>query len=456
MTDLTAAFARDMIGLRQARLTPADYDQLARLIFDYAVCAYSGSLQPTSAAVRQWAAPYAGAGVATIVGTRQRAPGPIAALANGTTAHSYELDDTHDATLSHPAAVVISAALAVAAERKSTGLEFLHAVVAGYETMGRLGYAANAGGVIEYGFHPTAVFGGFGAATTAAALKNLPHEQLLSAWGHTLSMAAGSMQFSDETEGTAIKRIHAGYAAQQGVIAAEMAEAGVGAPLRAIDGKYGFLKLYGQKPRPERLSRGDDPLIIHNITFKPYACCRQFHSVIEALRDVTDNYTAKDIESLTVRGPRVLSDQHMIRRPTSPMAAQYSLPFVVGASMEFGPTDFDAFAGSNLNDKKIMRWADMLQVEPDAELQAQYPAHFGSEVEATFTGGRVRKKRLLDSRGTPGNPFDWANLTEKAENLTADLTPPLPIDKLRAALDALPQATSIRDLETLLAVDVTA
>ena len=60
MTDLTAAFARDMIGLRQARLTPADYDQLARLIFDYAVCAYSGSLQPTSAAVRLPMKPKAG------------------------------------------------------------------------------------------------------------------------------------------------------------------------------------------------------------------------------------------------------------------------------------------------------------------------------------------------------------------------------------------------------------
>jgi 2-methylcitrate dehydratase PrpD len=454
MTNLSADFATQIIEFRQGTLTDGDIEQLSRLIFDYVVCAYSGSQQPASAAMRKWAAPYDGAGVSLVVGTRQRATAPVAALVNGTTAHSYELDDTHDATLSHPGSVVISAALAVASQQNSSGSEFLRAVVAGYEAMSRVGLAANAGEVIEFGFHPTAAFGGFGAAAAAAALKGLPLDNLLTAWGHVLSMAAGSMQFSDETEGTAIKRVHAGYAAQQGVLAAEMSEAGIGAPHRSIEGKYGFLKLYTRRPRPELLSREADKLAIHNISFKPYACCRQFHSVIDALAEVTDSFTSTDIVGLTVRGPRVLSDQHMLMRPTSPMAAQYSLPFVVGATLEFGPTNFDAFSDENLNHEKILHWADMLKVESSDEIQAHYPDHFGSEVEASFTGGKVRTKRVLDSRGTPGNPFSWKNLTDKAENLTAKCRPQLEIAKLQTIVGALNASKSIRDLEDVLAVDV--
>ena len=453
MTDLTRAFADEITAFRTIEIADADFDQLCRLLFDYAVCAYSGIQQSASVSILDWASRYHASGVSRMIGSTHGAPAPITALVNGTLAHSYELDDTHDATLSHPGSVVISAALAVASERKATGSDFLRAVLAGYECMTRLGLAANAGGVIEFGFHPTAVFGAFGAATTAAALMNLPQRGLLTAWGHALSLSAGSMQFSDETEGTAIKRIHAGYAAQQGVLAAEMAEIGIGAPLRAVDGKYGFLTLYGKDPNPALLRRGDGPLIVHNITFKPYACCRQFHSVIEALGKATDGFSAEGIAGIVVRGPRVLADQHMIRRPTSPMAAQYSLPFVVGASLEFGPTNFDAFQESNLEHPGILKWADMLQVEHDQDLQAQYPAHFGSEVEVSFAGPRdPRKHRLLDSRGTPGNPFGWDDLIQKGQQLTSRLPRPLPLDALRATLAALREETSISRLVDLLAV----
>lgn len=453
MADLTRPFADDMMSLRAAKIGDDDFDQICRLLFDYSICAYSGTEQVASISMRKWASRYQASGVGMVVGSVERAPAPIAALVNGTAAHSYELDDTHDATLSHPGSVVISAALAVASERMSTGIEFLRAVLAGYECMARLGLAANAGGVIEYGFHPTALFGAFGAVTTAAALMKLPIEGLLTAWGHALSLSAGSMQFSDEQEGTAIKRIHAGYAAQQGVLAAEMAEGGIGAPQRAVDGKYGFLKLYGKDPRPELLRRGERSFVVNNITFKPYACCRQFHSVIESLGEVTDAFAKGGIESIVVRGPRVLSDQHMIRRPTSPMAAQYSLPFVVGASLEFGPTNFEAFKQENMTHPGILKWADMLKVEYDQELQSQYPEHFGSEVEVLFEGGRARKHRLLDSRGTPGNPFDWNDLMQKGRQLTAHMSRPLALEELRSALAALRDKKSIHGLVHLLAVD---
>ena len=81
--------------------------------------------------------------------------------------------------------------------------------------------ATNAARAIDIGFHPTALFAGFGAAATAAHLLRLAPKQLAQAWGLMLSMAGGSMQFSQEPEGTTVKRLHGGYAALHGVLAAE-------------------------------------------------------------------------------------------------------------------------------------------------------------------------------------------------------------------------------------------
>src|SRR3984957_16439258 len=238
LSDLTKAFSEYVLAVTPASLTAADHEQVARLLFDAAGCGYGGARQQTVTALHTWARAHAGSGKSGIVAGGFRVPATTAALVNGTATHSYELDDTHDASMSHPASVIIPAALAVAAEVGSKGDEFIAAIIAGYEAMTRIAVAANASHVIEFGFHPTALFGGFGAAAVAK-LRRVDGETLRCAWGHALSMASGSMQFSDESTGTAVKRVHAGYAAQQGVLAVELALAGVEAPQCSLDGKYG-------------------------------------------------------------------------------------------------------------------------------------------------------------------------------------------------------------------------
>ena len=450
MSDLTKAFSEHVLAVTPASLTAADHEQVARLLFDAAGCGYGGARQQTVTALHKWARAHAGSGKSGIVAGGFRVPATTAALVNGTATHSYELDDTHDASMSHPASVIIPAALAVAAEVGSKGDEFIAAIIAGYEAMTRIGVAANASHVIEFGFHPTALFGGFGAAAAVAKLRRVDGETLRCAWGHAVSMASGSMQFSDESTGTAVKRVHAGYAAQQGVLAVELALAGVEAPQRSLDGKYGFFAIYGRDPKPELLLANPERRAIHEISFKPYACCRQFHSMIDGLRDITDEFgKSSSISSITVRGPRVLADQHMSRRPASPMAAQYSLPFVVGATIEFGPARYDAFASSNLQNPSILRWADLVEVEFDRDLQEQYPAHFGTEVEVGFKDGSKRTERILDSRGTPALPFSWNDLHIKAASLTAGSAIPLDLDRLEQVVRHLSEAPEISEFEGL-------
>lgn len=434
-TDYTAALARELHALGPGSLTEADRAQLSRLLLDFCGVAYGGTDRPWIVVLHAWAKRYGGTGGARIVASDLSVAPAIAALVNGAAGHSFELDDTHDASMSHPGAVVFPAALAVAAETGSTADAVLAAVTAGYETMARLGRAAAAGRVMAAGFHPTALFGAFGAATAAAKLTGLDADGLSRAWGHALSMTAGSVQFSQETAGAEVKRMHAGYAAHNGVLAAEFAAAGIEAPRRALDGRYGFLSLYGQEPDPAELTRSG-PRAIGEISFKPYACCRLLHSMIDGLRDVTDGFrvTLDAVRSIRVTGPGKLAEQHMVMRPTTPMAAQYSLPFTVGATLAFGPERFDAFDAENLGDPSILAWTGLVEVGPDPELEQLYPAHFGTETTLTLASGETRTARVLDSRGTAANPMPLNQVRDKARGLIGQVSPGFDFAALQTAI----------------------
>lgn len=435
--DRTLAFAEDMVRLGRSPLAAHDQEQVRRLLLDLLGVSLCGSQLPWTKALADWAKPFAGSGKAPVVGTSMKVSPFIAALVNGTAGHGYELDDTHDASMSHPGAVVIPAALAVAAEQGSDQASLLQAIAAGYETMARVGMAANASALIEVGHHPTVMFGAFGAATAAGLLQGLDAPKLAMAWGHALSLTGGSMQFSDEPAGTMVKRLHAGYGSQHGVLAASMAVAGVSAPTRSLDGKYGFLKLFGRNPRPQLLQRGkDEPLQIHNISMKPYSCCRLFHSLIDALEEATDGYTVKidGARSIMVRGPGVVFDQHMMRRPTSVMAAQYSLPYVVGATLAYGPTRYDSYGEGFHKDRRILALADVVEGEADAEIEKHYPAHFGTAVEITLADGSKRSAKVMDSRGTPARPMSNDDITAKAAGLAKPIVPGFDAEAAKRAI----------------------
>ena len=418
--DRTRLLAEEMTGLAYAALAPEDVEQVRRLMLDHAGVAWRGARTPWSRALAAWAASLGNGSGCVVVGSAVRAAPSVAALVNAAAAHGMELDDTHDESLSHPGAPVIAAALAAGSAAGASGEAVIAAIVAGYEVMARAGMATGAAEVIERGFHPTALFGGFGAATAAAKLYGLDAAGMTRTWGLVLSAAGGSMQFSQDASGTTVKRLHAGYGAQHGTMAAEHAGLGIAGPARAFDGRYGLCALFGRSPRPERLERAADaPLQIHRISLKPYPCCRLFHSTIDALREATEEFSLPDeaMAEIRVGGPDILVSQHMLRRPQSVMAAQYSLPYALGASIACGPGRYDAYEEERLADPRILALADKVDAEADDAMQAAFPAHFGSWVEITAPDGARRRVEVLDSRGTPARPLTADAIAGKVAGL---------------------------------------
>lgn len=417
---LTLNLAEQALRIFRAPLPQPLRDHTKLLILDHVGIALRGATLPWGHALTARSRGYSAAGTASVYGTTVRTAAPIAAMANATAAHGLEMDDTHDASITHPGAVVIAAALALSTDIRSEPDDLLRAIVAGYEVVARLGMATGADDAIERGFHPTALFAGFGAATVGGLLRGFDAEQLARSWGLLLSMAGGSMQFSEDPFGTTVKRLHGGYGAHNGLVAAELAALGIDGPLDAFAGRYGLCRNFGSSPDLSKLvAKEGERLEIFEVSIKPYPCCRLFHSTLDGLRELTDDFSlpASVIKEVRVGGPRIVVTQHMLRRPTSVMAAQYNLPHIVAAALTYGPTAYEGYTEDKLADPSMLSIADRVEAEVSPKMEQLFPARAGTWIALTLTSGVTRRTEVVDSIGTPRRPIDWSGIVEKLTDL---------------------------------------
>lgn len=147
------------------------------------------------------------------------ASSPMAALVGGTAAHALDYDD--QSLSGHPSAVLVPAILAEGWRLNATGQEIAAAYLVGYEVWAELigrntGYHAK-------GWHPTSVFGTVGAAAAVAYLNKLRAEQVVCA----LAIAASKASGLASNFGTMTKPLHAGLAARNGLVSAQLAAGGM-------------------------------------------------------------------------------------------------------------------------------------------------------------------------------------------------------------------------------------
>ena len=210
-------------------------------------------------------------GAATAWATGGRLSASEAAFANGVAAHAHFQDDTDHESWTHPGSIVPPAIVALG-ERQGASLEtVLRALIAGYSVINWLGRdEVVARKLIARGFRTSPTLGTIAAAAGSAALLGLDARHAGSAVSIAASTTGGTLE--PVRAGATEWRVQNGRAAQGGLIAACLAEAGVvGAPL-ALDGPKGFLAtVAGLDKTPDVWAMPPDPNIMRTIQAKPYA-----------------------------------------------------------------------------------------------------------------------------------------------------------------------------------------
>jgi len=284
---LTRALSEQARTLTYADL-PDDVRALARqCVLDYIACTLAGAKEELAEILLAEMAEQDGAPIATVIGHTERLPMLSAALVNGAASHALDFDDVNLSMTGHPSVVLLSALLALAEERDSSGQDVMTAFVAGYELQCRLGLLLAPGHYNALGFHATGTLGSFGAAAACAHLLRLDAEQFATALGIAGTQAAGLKSMF----GTMCKPLHAGKAAYHGLLAARLAQRGFTSRVDVLECAQGFARTHSPDFNPAKaLATPPGGFHIRNNLFKYHAACYMTHAPIEAARKLREQH----------------------------------------------------------------------------------------------------------------------------------------------------------------------
>ena len=418
-------------------------------ILDIVACMVAGAGDEGSARLRDTIAPYGG-GPATVFGATVKAPTPWAALANGMAAHALDYDDNYLPGFTHATAVLIPALLPLAEEIDASGRQLMDAYIVGLEMHAAVGRGVNRAHY-DMGWHGTSTVGCIGTAAACGRLLDLDQERMTNAISLGVSMASGpKVQF-----GTMCKPFHAGMAAKNAVLAAQLAANGFQARDVALEGPLGFRDLYGgadTRGWDDIVPKLGKPLAIEEfgLMTKLHPCCGSAHNVLDVLSALRKEhgFTSDDVvkvETLVGFGNK---RNLMYHEPQQEMEARFSMNYCVAVLLLNGRLSLSDFTPRAIHRPEVRRL--LPKVTMDAyEQGAEGPdptARLPHKVTIELKDGRTLTGSSTWARGTIHNPFDESDLADKFRDCCEGFLAPADFDAAQEILENLPELDSVRRL----------
>jgi 2-methylcitrate dehydratase PrpD len=388
-------------------------------LIDAIACAAYGQRFPWSAMVLEEAVASGAGGpcqLPGVIGSRLHVP--QAALALGTFAHAFELDNLRKPGAGvHGGATVALPAFVMAQSCGASGRDLVTAIVAGIEVMFRIG-AATLHSAEKVGFHGPGMTGPFGSAAACASLLRLSAAQTTNAFGIAGSLAGGLLAFAKSGSGGMIKRLHLGRAAESGVIAARLAQRGYEGPPSVLEGRYGLLEAFCEETDASLLTSGlGETWEIDRLCIKRYASHVTTHVPVQMLRALIERhgFSGDEIDEIAIDASAKVASHHSDPDPGDIMLAQYSVPFCLALAAYYDPRDPDVFSDRTAADARVRDLARRVRVMSDGG-RTGWAAH----IAVSLRDGR----RFDDAQelflGCPETPMSEEQLRFKFERLCRD------------------------------------
>lgn len=391
-------------------------------------------------------------GSCSVIGRPERLGVRDAALVNGVLIHGLDFDDTHLASIIHPTATSLPAALALGESLGASGADVLAAFLAGAETSIRIGLAVD-GGFHHVGYHATGVVSHFASAVTAGRLLGLDEDQILAAQGITGSTASGIQVFLEE--GAWTKRFHPGWGAVAGITAAHLAKHGFKGPSRPYEGKFGLFDthLHDAEAKLEALTEGlGREWRFGETALKPYPVCHFIHGCADAAIELYP-----EIGGVEIIGVKAFLPQptlHIIAEPaeakeraTTEYEAKFSAQFVVAACLLKGFFGLPDLLPEALADPAVRELA--LKVKCFEDPDTAFPTYFSGGVEVSLADGRVLKRHIRVNSGAGERAMETDAVAAKFLASASLAIPTAQAERIRDAVLALEEVPA-RELMGLL------
>ncbi len=415
------------------RLPPSAAAAARRLLADTLFGGIAGSSGPGADGVLAAAILWGPGDEARVLGRSRRLPAPAAAFVNGFQTHCLEWDAVHDAAVVHAMSVVTAALLAVIDRRGGCDAdEALEALCVGVDIACGLGLSATSG--LKF-FRP-ATAGLIGAAFACARVDGLPRDRFADLLGLAYSQCAGTMQA--HVEGSIALPLQIAVAARAAVTALDLATMDLGGPHDALEGPYGYFRLFEDGSLDAYAAALGSVWRIEEISTKPYPSGRASHatlSVLEALR-AEHGFAAADVAAITAHVPPLI--HRLVGRSwIDDMTTAYArlcLPLLGSLMLTDGRIDPRRFTPAAFADPALRAIGERLRIVVDANPD---PNALGPQrIEVALADGRRFDVAVPVTLGSPAYPLGEAGAAAKRAlclELAAEPLAPAEADRIAAA-----------------------
>ena len=280
--------------------------------------------------------------------------------------------------------------------------------------------------------------GVFGAAAAGGQVLGLNAQQMMNAFGIAFSQAAGNRQCI--VDGALTKRLQAGQAASSGVLAATLAREGFTGAHNIFLGRFGFFELYQPGGYDAQFLTAclGDRFAGDELSFKPYACGRPQHAILDAAIAVREKLGLVTVnDQAQIASVRVTTDTGTAadqfngaphkRRPTHIVEAQFALPFLVAAALTHGRVGIGEVA--NIADHEVLGLA--------ARIEGHGIDGAVSSVSVTTHDGRTATIEAGKPLGSPENSLSVAQLEAKFADCARNAVRPIADDAVAQAIHVI-------------------
>ena len=448
--------ARYVRQLKYEDLSRSVVEKAKEIILDQVGVQIACSTLPWNKVVYDYVEGLGARGRGTVVNFGLKTHPELAALANATFGHGFELDDGQLQAPSHPGCVAVPVSLAVGEEHGITGKQLLLAVAIGSEVIIRVGLALGMSLLVDRGFHFTSVQGPFGAAAAAGKILDLDEDALLNALSIAGSHCSGTAEYGQT--GGDVKRLHAGIAAAGGIRAAYLAKLGLTGPPTILEGKRGVIQAFSACCDIDKITDGVGEVYhMLGVDYKRYCCCGAIFPQIEAVSEIVSQHNLKpeDIEEIII-GTNALTHSHsgtIGSMPTDITGAQFSIHFSLGLTVAKGSNDFATYIEameSNFQDPSVLDISRRVRVEIDEECEKAVRER-SLMCKATI---KTKDGRSLDGRAEwPGmkmaNPVTREELEQKFASLASEVFPEARVMEMKEMILSLEDLECVSELTGL-------
>lgn len=426
-----------------AELSFADIPQAVReraawVLRDTLGVILGGYQEPEVAALAQYAAENFPGDAPLLLGAASVRP-EWAALVYGTAGTSLEMDEGHAYAFGHAAIHAVGAALALGTAQRVGGEALLTALIVGYEVAARVGVATR----LRKEVHPFGAWGVLGAAAVGAKLHGYDADAMYNALNVAASYAI-TPSFETAFQGANVRNTYAGMVNHNGLLAAELSRLGFVGERGGAATAFG--KILGERFELAALTHelGTHYEILRGY-FKPYSACRYSHAAIEACLELRERVPAEQIQRVEVDTYSIAA-QLDDPTPQTPLAARFSIPFIVASVLRHGHAQPQAFNEEALADARTLHLAQSVTVREEPSFTLLLPAQRVTRVTVYATDGQLHAIQANGSKGDPDQPMSKEELREKFRVLTAAALAP---ERAQRLWETLGEITQVEDVQPM-------